>query len=184
MKRFEEWLEINHPESLDEGWRDVARNVAIGGALMGAGMGLGKAQGADYKDKKITNSSNTASNASDFLAKPNSDSDASDYFPNLQKNKTVKKSNSLTKKTYSDTFMQDFETMNYEKPAINKDGSIEIKTRIHTSLGLTKGIELASQKINVITNNYFKKTRSQKLNRKIYQGKDGKKYLIEKFSPL
>ena len=70
MKRFEEWLEINHPEALDEGWRDVARNVAIGGALMGAGMGLGKAQGADYKSKVIPSSSATAKGAEEFQAKP------------------------------------------------------------------------------------------------------------------
>ena len=69
MKRFEEWLEINHPEALDEGWRDVARNVAIGGALMGAGMGLGQAQGADYKSKAIQPSSATAKGVEAFQAK-------------------------------------------------------------------------------------------------------------------
>jgi hypothetical protein len=71
MKRFEEWLEINHPEALDEGWRNVARNVAVGGALLGAGMGLGKAQGADYKSKVIPNSSATVKGAEEFTrAKP------------------------------------------------------------------------------------------------------------------
>jgi hypothetical protein len=38
MKTFEEWIEENHPESVQEGWM---KNVALGGALLGAGMGIG-----------------------------------------------------------------------------------------------------------------------------------------------
>ena len=38
---FYGWLERNHPESLDEGLRDFARNAILGGAVMAGGMGLG-----------------------------------------------------------------------------------------------------------------------------------------------
>lgn len=42
---FEEWMLKNHPEKLDEDWRQWAKKAALGGALLGAGMGLGKMSG-------------------------------------------------------------------------------------------------------------------------------------------
>lgn len=64
MQTFEEWLELNHPEILDESWRDFGKKVAIGGALLGAGMGLGR---GTAPDDRIPSMSVTSPDATKFL---------------------------------------------------------------------------------------------------------------------
>lgn len=67
MQTFEEWLELNHPEMLDESWRDFGKKVAIGGALLGAGMGLGRGTVPSRTDDRIPSMSVTSPNAANFL---------------------------------------------------------------------------------------------------------------------
>lgn len=67
MKKFNEWLEAEHPEILEESW---FKNLAMGGALVGAGLGIGhEASGKD--NDKISSSSVTSPEAAEFFPSKN-----------------------------------------------------------------------------------------------------------------
>lgn len=54
MKTFQEWLKQTDEEIYSEiDWKKVARNAAMGGALVGAGIGLGR-RGGDVPSQQVT----------------------------------------------------------------------------------------------------------------------------------